>query len=273
MGRFNSVICGAVCLVTSLWSATTSAKTPPLSVFAGPWQVRQVLVDERRTDRLLYQVDDPRLVGRSLAIHTRQVEADLPEAAGCDEPRLVPGHMALDTLLARTMQAELPAEGAARLFDAGLPGEQRVDLAWIQCRTGTFGAPLKNTAGTMPSGIWLALLPQGDALMPWYGRTLLVLQRPPLDAPITPSFACAKARGPAEKAICASPALAAYDQSLAKSWAYNLQFCDGNTRCIAAARRDQKQWLAQRKRCGADQICLQKVMRERLDALMTPAVD
>lgn len=257
-------------------SPTTVSADTPRSAFAGTWQVRQVLIDERRTDRLLYQIDDPRLVGRTVAIGARQVQANLPEAAGCEQPGLEPVRMALNTLLIRTVLPDppaLPPSDAARLFDARLPGERPVDMAWITCKPGSFGPVLKGVSSAAPGGTWLALLPPGQALMPWYGHTLLVLQRPPLDAPITPSFACAKARLPAEKAICASPALASYDRSVAKGWAYTMQFCDGDADCIATARQDQKQWVAQRNRCGADQVCLQNAMRERLDVLMAPAAD
>ncbi len=256
----------------------TFASPTPRTAFAGPWQVRQVLIDERRADRLLYQVDDPRLVGRTVAIEAQQIKAELPEATACPEPALVPGHLTLNTLLARTMQPELPDTGAARLFNAALPGDRPVDLAWITCQSGTFGPELKNappvaTGSPSPGGTWLALLPSGGALMPWYGHTLLVLQRQAADATIKPSFACAKARLPAEKAICASPALASYDASLAKGWAYTVRYCDGDAGCIADARQAQKQWVARRNRCGSDHACLRQAMRERLDALMTPTAD
>ncbi|RZI80384.1 MAG: hypothetical protein EOP38_22655 [Rubrivivax sp.] len=262
-------------------SPMAAAAPAPRSAYAGPWQVRQVLVDERRTDRLLYQVDDPRLVGRTLAIGPQRLAADLPDATACEQPGLLPEQQPLDTLLARTMQPELPVQHATRQFDAKLPGERAVDLAWITCKAGTFGPALKNApraasaaagSGT-PGGTWLALLPSGDALMPWHGHTLLVLQRQAPAAAVTPSFACTKARLPAEKAICASAALASYDRSLAQGWTYTVQFCDGDTDCIAEARQAQKQWVAQRNRCGSDQACLHKTMRERLDALMTPSAD
>jgi len=267
----------AAATITAAKASTLAAASAPRTAFAGPWQVREVLIDERRADRLLYQVDDPRLVGRTLAIGGQQINADLPEAVACPQPGLVPAHMALDTLLARSMP-ELPAQGAARVFDAALPGERPVDLAWITCKGASFGPELKNApraaAGSATTGsTWLALLPKGEALMPWYGHTLLVLQRHPADAAIQPSFACAKARLPAEKAICASPALAAYDTSLAQGWAYTVRFCDGDADCIAEARQAQKQWVAQRNRCGNDPACLRKTMRERLDALMTPTDD
>lgn len=282
--RFGLSWRGMLCLLAASAATAVSAgaappamPTPP-TAFAGLWQVRQVLIDERRADRLLYQVNDPRLVGRTVAIEAQQIKADLPEATACPQPGLVPGHVTLNTLLARTMQPELPTAGAARLFDAALPGDRPVDQAWITCNTGTFGPELRNAppaaiGSPVPGGTWLALLPKGDALMPWYGHTLLVLQRQAADAAVKPSFACAKARLPAEQAICASPALASYDVSLAKGWAYTVQYCDGDAGCIADARQAQKQWVATRNRCGSDQACLRKTMRERLDALMTPTDD
>lgn len=80
-----------------------------------------------------------------------------------------------------------------------------------------------------------------------------------------PSFDCAKAALPAEKAICASPQLAALDRELAATY--------GDTLRTAAAaqqtrQRDaQKHWLAQRNACGtaADTpVCLTEIYRRRL---------
>ena len=275
-----AVLSGAVLacapMVACAGSPSPSATAPPLALaFDGSWLVRQVLIDERRADRLLYQVDDPRLVGRTLSLGARHIEADLPEPATCQQPRLVPERLALDALLARTLQPALPTQGAARLFDPKLPGAQVLDVAWISCGAGTFGPALSSTSTTPPGApapgrIWLALLPSGEALMPWHGHTLLVLQRSSTAGTPQPSFACSKARLPAEKAICASPALASYDRSLAQAWNHAMQFCDEEADCISEARAAQKQWVATRNRCEADQACLRKAMRERLDALMAP---
>ncbi len=87
----------------------------------------------------------------------------------------------------------------------------------------------------------------------------LVLARSDRAAPI-PSFACARATSPTERAICGDPDLAAWDRSVAA--AYKQAAADGG------GADDQKRWILERKRCGADKACLEKSLRERTDALM-----
>lgn len=80
----------------------------------------------------------------------------------------------------------------------------------------------------------------------------------------SPSFACAEARLPAEKTVCASRELAAMDRKLndAYSDALGIWPADEQTRQRAA----QKQWLAQRNACSkADDapLCLRDAYRRR----------
>ncbi len=72
-----------------------------------------------------------------------------------------------------------------------------------------------------------------------------------------PSFACIGTLTSTEKVICTDPELAAWDRSVAK--VYRVQTRDGGVSFV-----DQRRWIADRNRCGADRACLLKVHREWL---------
>lgn len=252
------------------------ALAAPAAAHPGQWQVRQVLVHEDRADRLLYQVNDPRLVGRMVAINAQQIESDLPEASVCGQPALLPRELMLNSLLVQTMPSALPGQDAARAFGLAASGQANVKLAWTGCTTGQFGPSLKASRADReapPGGHWMALVAPGQLLMPWYGDTLLVLEPWPSGKILKPSFSCSQATHAAEQAICASPRLASYDLSLATAWHAAAQWCDGDAKCLREARRAQKQWLDTRNRCGRHETCLQQAMKARLETLMSPVED
>lgn len=268
----------AAALFTAGVHGILPAATPAAQPYAGHWQVRQVLLDETRTDRFLYQVNDPRLVGRMVVIDERQIESDLPEASACAQPVLTPEPHVLNTLLQQTMLPAVSGQDAAHAFGLNVPGTQEVKVAWIACTTGQFGPSLKGGAAAAarqgkPGRSWLALAAPHQLLVRWYGDTVLLLEPTSPDQPASPSFSCGQARWPAERAICASPRLASYDISLAKAWGAAVQACEGDAACLNQARRAQKQWVSQRNRCEQDEACLRKAMTSRLNALMAPAED
>lgn len=82
-----------------------------------------------------------------------------------------------------------------------------------------------------------------------------------------PSFNCATARRPVEKAICANPALANLDRDLHGSYVRVLQKAR-NPRDIRTVKRDQEQFIARRNaQFGKPGYDLQKAMRERLQQI------
>lgn len=82
-------------------------------------------------------------------------------------------------------------------------------------------------------------------------------------ARFSPSFDCARAGNPAERAICGSAELAALDQRLADVYRLTLD----EVANPEAVRTEQKDWIAKRNRCGGDETCLRYVMRIRTAAL------
>jgi tetratricopeptide (TPR) repeat protein len=85
-----------------------------------------------------------------------------------------------------------------------------------------------------------------------------------------PSFNCATARRPVEKAICASPELANLDREInAVNTKVVREAGQGNPRTGRAMQREQDDFLARRNaEFGRSDFDLQKMMRDRLDHLL-----
>lgn len=115
----------------------------------------------------------------------------------------------------------------------------------------------------------MVVLPDKRLAMRWYDETVLLLTRLPENARPNPSFDCAKAAATAEKTICGSVSLAAFDRSVAESYAYSSKrYLDDNDKDeVKTLRAEQREWLAKRNACGANPACLQKAMENRLDSL------
>lgn len=239
------------------------------------WRVQHVHVNTERGDRLLYQVDDPRLVGRSIRFLPDRIDSDLPDATDCPAPAMQITRTTLNTLLDQSLLPALPGQDAAQDFGLGIPGQSEVQVRWISCQQGSWGPMLSNTPQRTWTPAerrrnWLVELPDGTARLRWYGNTVLSLQPASAREPIRPSFACAKARQPAERAICADARLASFDLSLAQAWRVAQEACDQVPACLSELKRTQSKWVAQRNRCQQNATCLRLAMRQRLNALMTP---
>jgi uncharacterized protein len=76
------------------------------------------------------------------------------------------------------------------------------------------------------------------------------------------SFDCTKARTASDRAICATPALSAKDDELAR--VFNQVKTPSNADSLLA---EERQWLAMRRACGGDQTCLSNWYDQRIAAL------
>jgi tetratricopeptide (TPR) repeat protein len=85
-----------------------------------------------------------------------------------------------------------------------------------------------------------------------------------------PSFNCATARRPVEKAICGNPELANLDREInAVNTKVVREATQGNPRAGRAMQREQDEFLARRNaEFGKPDFDLQKTMRDRLDRLL-----
>lgn len=79
-------------------------------------------------------------------------------------------------------------------------------------------------------------------------------------APAGPSFDCASASAPAERAICGNPVLASYDRQLAEAWRQASQ----RGAASGALLSGQQRWLAQRNACGWNENCIESLTRSRI---------
>ena len=78
----------------------------------------------------------------------------------------------------------------------------------------------------------------------------------------TPSFDCLKARAAEERAICASQTLSRLDSELANRYRAWLDSHSGAA--AGVSQRHQKEFLAARKKCGANTSCMEEIYRQRI---------
>lgn len=239
------------------WPVLASSPLP----LQGRWEVVQVAVDHRDQPHWLYVPDDPRLLGRQLDIGSGGIRFD-DDSRPCLKP-------ATTALRADTLQhfigARYPRPAAfgtpvrPTLMDFGLKlADAPVKPLQVAC-----------TPDDAPwSRAWFVAL-SDDRLLTNYDNNgyVLVLRRRGTRDPVQASFACAKARGATEQAICASATLAGYDRSVAAAYRFALQRASDEA---AAIRQEQRDWIAARNACGDDADCLGKSMRERIEQLMQP---
>ena len=88
----------------------------------------------------------------------------------------------------------------------------------------------------------------------------------PLGAPhVTPSFDCARAALPTERAICADPALSKIDADLAVLYQENIQTAAGfnDLADVEKLKSDERDFLQTRNRCGTAKWCIERVYAKR----------
>ncbi|QAA93472.1 hypothetical protein CKA81_06190 [Pollutimonas thiosulfatoxidans] len=83
-----------------------------------------------------------------------------------------------------------------------------------------------------------------------------------------PSFDCTRASTPTETTLCSNAALAMLDVQLSELYSRQLS---GQGPQKAKAQQEQRHWLAQRNRCGADASCLFNAYSERIAQLGSPS--
>jgi uncharacterized protein YecT (DUF1311 family) len=237
------------------WPVLASSPLP----LQGRWEVVQVAVDHRDQPHWLYFPDDPRLLGRQLDIDSGGIRSD-DDSRPCLKPAMSPlpvGSLQhfVGARYARPAASGMPARPTLTDFDLKLADAPVAPLQ-VAC-----------TPGDAPwAGAWFVALSDGRLLTNYDNNGyMLVLRRRGERDPVQASFACAKARGATEQAICASATLAGYDRSVAAAYRFALQRAGEEARAIRQAQRD---WIAARNVCAADADCLGKSMRERLEELM-----
>ena len=241
----------------------------------GTWQVSKVRIDKGATRRTLYEWDDPRLLGRILAISHEAIQSDLPEDRQCLQPRALFRQMDLSPLIQVTLPGMYERTAAEALADYELPLnlKQPANIAWINCRTGSFGPKLLKSSAeklALPGErTWLINLDKNKLILLWYDQTVLEFDRVGSGQKPKPSFACTMARSITEQALCQSISLASFDASIAQAYKLVLKnHCEGVSGCRSQQRKQQADWVKNRNLCGGNAQCLTDAMRSRLEQLM-----
>jgi uncharacterized protein YecT (DUF1311 family) len=222
---------------------------------AGMWQVSSVLVDTHATRKLNIQPNDPRLRLRIMNMSGDRIEF---EAAGgsCSSLTISKEKRTLIDLL-KASEEMAPSANNYRL---PVSGDAPVEVFWVKAAVGHPGPANPN---------WIAITATNQLAVPWYDGAILLLDRLAEDAKPSPSFDPARASSATEKAISRSVSLSAFDKSIAEAYAAAMlrMRLKAETERGKALAKSQREWLRTRDQCGADIKCLEKSLRERLNAI------
>lgn len=263
-------------LVTCAISVASHAKEMPARTDSilpasviGTWQVAEVHVDTGATRTLRYQLNDPRLTGRIFTIDTNSLSTNTPEEKSCAEPKVATRIKTVANLIETSMagRATPPEVPKQKDYNVRFPADAKSDAFTVNCKTGVWAASLGRQGGV--SGAWVVVLPQNKLAIRWYDETILILNKMPENAKPIASYSCQKASTSVEKTICGSVPLAAYDRSVAESYAYVAKQLKEaqNSDALNRLKTEQKEWLAKRNSCGAEVGCLEKSMSDRLERI------
>ena len=199
-----------------------------------------------------FRADDPQLVGRLVVF-------DGP-AASFD------GNYRLCARAARTTAKTAIGTLIRRIF----PDRPNYGKRFV-ARPVDFGLTMPPTTVVTAIG-FRCLQPQGNHGRDWTGAMLFsigggrwalslvqdhLLILKPVAGPIRASFDCGKAQSEVDRTICGDRLLAGWDRSVAAAY-------DQGNGDLA----DQRRWLAERDKCGADKACLHDSLSLRTTNLL-----
>ncbi|WP_338560778.1 lysozyme inhibitor LprI family protein [Erwinia sp. E_sp_B04_7] len=152
---------------------------------------------------------------------------------------------------------------SAKSYESDIKGNESISVINTDCKSGSFGG------GDIDKNPWIAMPDSAHMLVNWNDGIILTLSPVIAGTPPTPSFSCAKAKSPSEKAICADYELSSWDKSVNSAWksAQAGAISVGDKELKARIVASQKEWLKKRHACEDDVSCIRKSMVERLDAL------
>ena len=204
----------------------------------------------------LYQEDDPQLVGRIVSFG--------PARGAFDDMTCSSLRATAERTTARVFFRQVFPKRASPNYapypapaDFRLPISPTAPLRGVRFRCAS-GSRDGSAADQWTQAAAFAL-PQGRWGLEWGGDFVLVLAPRPRGTPIRAGFDCAKAATPVERTICMDAGLAGWDRSVAVAYRAALSASGGDPTLV----QSQKQWLAERLKCGTNKSCLHEVMSLR----------
>jgi uncharacterized protein YecT (DUF1311 family) len=260
--------CLEALLITVMFSAQAYATPASIDPLAGAWQVKHVGIDDWISSHISVSPDDPLIVGRRVIITADKISAPMSQFPTCLHPELDAGAaLSLDKLIELTSgeRETEPLLPIAKDFDLSLRGTQKVTPLTLKCKTGSFAEDGEKIKA------WMIMTDENTLIMPGNMNVYLTLKRLPTDIKPAPSFNCSKAAKPAERAICNSFDLAAWDVSVNDAFrtvvSQATEVNPNDHQTISTIKKQQNAWIAQRNKCGNDSQCLYKSMISRVETL------
>lgn len=266
-----------------------AASTPTAfpSAFLGTWQVTKVYWDQGgiqpwASNENIYNTH--KFLGRVFSFTPQRLVTNAPAFSRKDEPCDDPKIITIRTTAIKLISTSIVGRGyhpnglSPKDFHLPLSNNTPVEVLSLHCKHGVLaeylGGPRDINEAEYPykgiNGAWLIVLSQKQLALRWHDDVILILERPPENVKPVASFDCAKATTVVEKTICSSAPLAAYDQSVAQTYKFAMEYYKtkkNTTAQIVALKDTQKQWLVQRDTCGSNVACLEKSMGSRINKM------
>lgn len=231
----------------------------------GEWRVISVRLDNLASTLTGITVNDPHYVGRKVIFNNGSVSGNLDETVNCNSAQFnVQQAVSLDKLLTLTSGTRHTEPQNPKADDYGFKA-QNLSPVLITCKEGKFG-PKGESIGN-----WVALDQDNMLITNWYDNSYLVMKRIDKAEKIAPSFNCKAALNRTEKAICNNNELASWDNSVNQAYKTLIlqqqKVMPDDKDILNEIKVGQSTWLKKRNQCQDDTACLEKSMKERVDAI------
>ncbi len=255
----------------------------------GVWQVVDVKddpLDKYHDPELVYKPNYGHLLGRIVEFKRDKLwnnNALRPDWRNCQSPKLEERRVGIVDFLEETIIGRLEG-GLVLPNEMGLPivDDAMVTVYRIWCgdrlitELAEYRLSDEHLNGddewlrSWLSDAWLMPLPNGRLAFRLEYNEVAILARVTPETKPKASFDCAKASNDAEKTICRSVELAAYDASVAEVYRFAMEYynlVDTGKAEALKLKQTQKEWLKKRNSCKADETCLMERMAERVDQI------
>jgi len=263
MGCIKSFLCGFfICTPAILYANDLVSGVNEIS---GQWRVISVRLDTLATTNAATTEDDPHYVGRKVSFDNDGIHSNIDSTATCSNAHYAEQRtLSLDKLLQQSSGKRYSEPRDPKAEDFGLT-EKDVTPVLIDCRAGKFG-PQSETTGN-----WVALIKSNTLITNWYDNSYLIMQRIGMNEKIQPSFHCEGTLNQTERTICADNELASWDNSVNEAYKTLLmqqqKIMPDDKATLTKIKATQMNWLKKRNGCKSDTDCIEKVMKDRVDAI------